>query len=378
MTNHLKRVCVTGSGSFLPNAPVTNDRIDDVLGHITGAPPRVQQFVQNVGRRMLDGSGIQTRHFAIDLETNALTHSIASLAEPAARAALQMAGKRPEDVNLLLISSSTFDRGTPPTSAVLQERLGIDTCAEMEIHSNCSGIGKSIQIAYDALRVGRYKTALVVYSQLSSAYLRSSYFNQPKLSKTQAMLRYILADGAGALVLEAREHASSNGSPLPGEILGTYVESIGGNRQPAMTCGGGVEDVMPGRSPAESMYGEGRHHLDQDFAAVARFAGPFLFEGMMRMFGSLGLTPPDVDHYVWSIPTMQLYNEHVPKYIEQLGVRDEQLRFRAAHCGYCGGASLLIHLDDMIRSGELKRGQSAVVYSVESSKWMSAGFVVRW
>jgi 3-oxoacyl-[acyl-carrier-protein] synthase III len=126
------------------------------------------------------------------------------------------------------------------------------------------------------------------------------------------------------------------------------------------------------------MYEEGRHHLDQDFAAVGRYAGPFLFDGMMRMFDTLGVGPSDVDHYVWSIPTMQLYNDHVPKYIEQLGIRPEQLKFRAAKCGYCGGASLLIHFDEMVRSGELQRGQTAVVYSVESSKWMSAGFFLRW
>jgi 3-oxoacyl-[acyl-carrier-protein] synthase-3 len=376
MTNRIRRVRVIGTGSFLPNEPVPNDRIDDVLGHVNEAPERVQHFLRTVGKRMVDGSGVESRHFAVDPETNSLTHSIASQGAVAARAALEMAGKTADEVDLLLISSSTFDRGTPPTSAVLQELLGIETCAEMEVHSNCSGIGKCMQIAYDTMRVGRYKTALVVYSQLSSTYLRSSYYNQSKMTKTQGMLRYILADGAGAVVLEASDAPRTE--PLTGELLGTYVESIGGKRAPAMTCGGGAEDVMSGRRPLESMYEEGRHHLDQDFAAVGRYAGPFLFDGMMRMFDTLGVGPSDVDHYVWSIPTMQLYNDHVPKYIEQLGIRPEQLKFRAAKCGYCGGASLLIHFDEMVRSGELQRGQTAVVYSVESSKWMSAGFFLRW
>jgi 3-oxoacyl-[acyl-carrier-protein] synthase III len=54
------------------------------------------------------------------------------------------------------------------------------------------------------------------------------------------------------------------------------------------------------------------------------------------------------------------------------------MRFRSAECGYCGGAAILIHLDDMVRSGELERGQTVVLHSVESSKWMSAGFVMQW
>lgn len=376
MTTGLQRVRIVGTGSFLPNEPVSNDRIDDVLGHLSDAPERVRRFVDTVGKRMLDGSGVKTRHFAIDPETHALTHTIASQGAEAARPAIEMAGIKPTDIDLLLISSSMADRGTPPTSALLQEQLGIEACAEMEVHSNCSGIGKCVQIAYDALRVGRYKRALVVYSQLSSAYLRSSYFNQPKMTKTQAMLRYILADGAGALVLEAVDDPSDK--PLAGELLGTYVESIGGKRQPAMTCGGGADDIIDGQNPSDLIYGEGKHHLDQDFSAVNRLAGPLLFEGMMRMFASLDITPADVDHFVWSIPTMQLYDDHVPRYIKELGIRDDQLKFRAAHCGYCGGASLLIHFDDIVHNGELKRGQTAVIYSVESSKWMSAGFYVRW
>ncbi|MFQ5807840.1 MAG: hypothetical protein ACE5I3_15450, partial [Phycisphaerae bacterium] len=153
MSQTLQRVCVVGTGSFLPNDPVPNDRIDDVLGHLTEAPRKVQAFVRTVGRRMLETGGVKARHFAIDPETHALTHTIASLSEEAARCALAMAGKKPTDVDLLLLSSSSYDTTTPPTSTLLQERLGIESCAEMEIHSNCSGVGKCVQVAYDALRL---------------------------------------------------------------------------------------------------------------------------------------------------------------------------------------------------------------------------------
>jgi 3-oxoacyl-[acyl-carrier-protein] synthase-3 len=367
---------VAGTGSFLPNDPVPNDRIDDVLGHLTEAPERVRAFIRTVGRRMLEGSGVKTRHFAIDPETHALTHTIASLSEQAARQALKMAGKKPTDVDLLLLSSSSYDTTTPPTSTLLQERLGIEACAEMEIHSNCSGVGKCMQVAYDSLRLGRYKTALVVYSQLSSAYLRACYFNQPRISKTQAVLRYILADGSGAVLLVAK--GSDGDIRLPGEVLGTYVESVGGKLKPAMTAGAGVEGVIGGQNPADQIYGKGMHHLDQDFFAVNRDAAPFLLNGVVRMLDSLKLDPAEMDHFVWSIPTMQLYDENIARLLERLHARPEQMKFRSAECGYCGGAAILIHLDDMVRSGELRRGQTVVLHSVESSKWMSAGFVMQW
>lgn len=377
MSKTLRRVCVTGTGSFLPNDPVPNERIDDVLGRLDEAPSRVQHFIKTVGRRMLDSSGIEARHFAIDPETHALTHSIASLAEQAALRALEMAGKKPEDVELLLLSSSNYDVTTPPTSTLLQQRLGIEKCAEMEIHSNCSGVGKCMQVAGDALQLGRYKTALVVYSQLSGVYLRSCYFNQPKANKTQATLRYILADGSGAVVLEGVE---DKGEPnLPGELIATHVESIGGKLQPAMTAGGGVVDCSAGDpNPMAELWGRGSHHLDQDFFAVNRDAGPFLLQGVQNMLAEHSIDSRDLDHFVWSIPTMQLYDAQIPRMCEVLHAEPEKMKFRAARCGYCGGASILIHFDEMVRSGELKRGQKAIMYSVESSKWMSAGFVVQW
>lgn len=372
----LKRVCVAGTGSFLPGNPVPNDRIDDVLGRLEEAPERVRAFVHSVGRRMLQSSGIESRHFAVDPETHKLTHTLTTLGEEAARRALDAADCKPQDIDLLLLSAPSYDRTTPPTTTLLQERLGIESCAEMEIHSNCAGVGKCVQVAYDALRLGRYRTALVVYPQLSSVYLRSCYFNQAQMNKTQATLRYILADGSAALVLQARDAAQ--GESLPGEILGAYVESVGGRRTPGMTAGGGVDDVVDSFQPTLEIFARGAHHLDQDFAAVNRDAGPFLLNGVVRMLDSLGIDPARIEHFVGSIPTRQLYDDNLERFCAALRTTPARMKFRAARVGYCGGASILIHLDEMVRSGELQRGETVVLHSVESSKWMSAGFVIRW
>ncbi len=368
-------VCIAGTGSFLPNEPVSNDRIDDVLGRLDDAPPRVQSFISNVGPRMRAGSGIEYRHFAVDPETKQLTHTIADMGLEASRQALDAANKRPDDVELLLISSPSYDQTTPPTSTTLQEKLGIEQCAEMEIHSNCSGVGKAMQVAFDALALGRYKTALVTYVQLSSVYLRASYFNQAKMNKTQAALRYILADGAGAVLLEAVEAAPDE--RVPREVLGCFVESVGGKLPPAMTAGAGVADLVKNANPS-GVVDAGLHHLDQDFSAVNRFAGPRLFDGAVRMVERLGLNGDDIQHYIGSIPTMQLYEDNIERFSKHFGATTEQMKFRARNTGYVGGASILLHFDEMVRNQELTDGQVCLLHSVESSKWMSAGFVVRW
>lgn len=376
MCAQLRRVSITGTGSFLPNDPVRNCHIDDVLGPLTDAPDSVKSFIATAGARMLAEGGIETRHFAVDPQTHRLTHTVASLGEEACRRALECAGKQPKDAELLILASSNYDASTPPTSALLQERLGIKTCMEMEIHSNCSGVGKAVQVAYDSLRLGCVNTALVVYPQLSSVYLRNCYFNQTRITKKQAALRYILADGAGALVLEAVD--SPPDQQVPHEIIGTFVESVGGDRAPGMTAGGGVANLGEPDKQIPFIYAEGMHHLSQDFTAVHRDAARLLYEGVVRMVERLRLDPHSIDQCIFSIPSKQLYENGVGQFMDYFGISRDQVKFRAGHTGYVGGAAILLHLDEMARNSELTPGKLVVVHSVESSKWMTAGFVAKW
>jgi 3-oxoacyl-[acyl-carrier-protein] synthase-3 len=370
---NLRPVRIIGTGSHLPGAPIPSDRIEEILGPLDDAPRKVRSFVANLGKRMLDRGGVETRHFAVDPETRDMTHTFSSLAEVAALQALDMAGIEARQVDLIIISCPSYDQSTPPTSALLQERLGILSCAEMEVHSNCSGVGKSMQIAYDALRCGRYDTALVCYSQLSSIYLRSCYFNQSRIDKVHAALRWILADGAGAVLLQGVNNGTQGH-----RIIDTYVESVGAGKPAAMTAGGAAADLMKASHQIPQLYENGRHHLWQDFTAVNDNAAPLLLEGIARFVERLGLDSSAIDHYVVSIPTTKLYEDHIPKFLERLGITEEQIKFRSRKIGYVGGAATLVQLDEMVRSGELQQGQTAIVHAVESSKWMTAGFAVKW
>lgn len=366
-------VRIAGTGGFLPGPPIPNDRLEAVLGPLDNAPPKVKSFVGNLGRKMLDRGGLRARHFAVDPETGDMTYNFSSLAEKAARNALEMAEMEPEQIDLLVISCPSYDQSTPPTSALLQERLGVQNCAEIEIHSNCTGVGKGMQIAYDALRAGRYRTALVAYSQLSSIYLRSCYFNQSKMDKVHAALRWILADGAGAAVLQAVENSTPNH-----EVIGTFVESVGAGRPAGMTAGGAATDLMKATRQIPELYEAGTHHLWQDFSAVNDYAAPLLLQGLCNFTEQLKVDPSTVDHYVVSIPTKQLYEDRIPAFLDRLGITRDKIKFRSEEIGYCGGAATMLHLDEMVRSGELKPGDLAIVHAVESSKWMTAGFALRW
>ena len=91
MDLNLRRVILAGTGSFLPNAPVPTDRIDEVLGTIDSAPEKVRTFGARFARKFAERSGVEFRHFAIDPDTKQMTHNVASLAEVACRKALETA-----------------------------------------------------------------------------------------------------------------------------------------------------------------------------------------------------------------------------------------------------------------------------------------------
>jgi 3-oxoacyl-[acyl-carrier-protein] synthase-3 len=376
MGQSLSRVSVVGTGSCLPNAPIPNREIDDVLGRLIDAPDHVRVFSEGFGPSYLESSGIRHRHFAIDPATRRITHTCADMAADAAHRALQQAGRKATDVDLLLLATPYYDHIVPPTSTALQERLGIECCVEMEIHSNCAGVGKCMQIGFDALRLRRYETALVAYVQHSSSFLRSCWFHQQRMTKSQAALRYILADGAGAVVLEAGRHGRRKA--VQHELLGVHVESIGGLRPAGMTAGGGVAALLDGAGSLVGLHQAGSHHLDQDFPAVNREGHVLAAEATLRMLEALQLESSQIDHYVGSIPNRALYEQGLGTFTGLLKVDPSKVKFRAVDSGYCGGASILVYFDHMVRDGELRAGETVALGAVESSKWMWGGFVVRW
>lgn len=360
-----------GTGSFLPGPPVTVDEIDSRLGGLDDAPEAVRRFSSGAGRRLAERSGVLRRHFAIDPDTGQLTHDFAGLAREACVEALAQARIEPDEVEMLVVSMPGADDFTPPTSAALQAELGIERCAEIAVHSNCSGVGKAVQIAMDAIRVGRCRTALVAYSQLSSVFLRSAWLTQRAMSRSHALMRWILSDGAGALVLRGVDDPDAPGH----ELIEAHTNSIGGKLPPAMTCGLGARSMRRHQVDFRELAGRGLHHLDQDFVAVNEFSASRLEELLLGFANALELTPGDIDHYVLSIPTLKLYDDARAR----IGYLPwERCPFRCGESGYCGGASILVHLDEMARSGALRAGQLAMCYSVESSKWMGGGFLVRW
>jgi len=359
-------VYISGIGSFSPGNPVSFDQIEDVLGRITDAPQKLLKRINRLRPIMKELLGIEYSYYAIDPQTRQTTETNVSMSVKAARLALDAAGMIPEDVDLLVYAGILYDCMCPPSSVLVQDALNIPYCAEMSIHSNCTAIYKAIQVASDMIANGRYRNALIVTSQLSSTFLRAEYYNQQALTEEQAILRWFLSDGAGALVL-----TSHKPEPSCLKVVDTYLESVGTGIAPSMRM-----DFGASKWKISDIYEHGWHHLTQDITTVSKLAPDLFGKGIKAMLEKTQLDVSTVKCFFANIPTKHMMDLAV-KNLKINDFKNPDLVFysKLATRGYQGAPAIIIALDDYMKDPPLRPGDRIISFVTESSKWMHAGFI---
>ncbi len=179
---------IVGTGGYLPENILTNHDLE--------------KMVDTSDEWIRERTGIEKRHVAAEGETTC------DLAERAALEAIQAAGRRPSDIDLIIVATTTPDKVFPSTACLLQKRLGISGPAAFDIQAVCSGFVYALTVADKFIRTGAAKRALVVGAETLS---RITNWNDRGTC-------VLFGDGAGAVVLEASE--------TPG-ILSTHLHADG-------------------------------------------------------------------------------------------------------------------------------------------------------
>lgn len=367
----MRPVYVAGTGRFLPGAPIPVEDIDRMLGPLDGAPPQVRRWVQNAGPVMRELLAIRRVHYALDPVTRQPTHDNVTMATAAARAALDQAGLGPEAVELLCYGSAHQDQ-MPTASVRIQEALGIERCAELSIHANCTSAYKAVYLAWHQLATGAYDTAVVASASVASSELRAEYYNQALVDKESLFLRWFLCDGAGALVLTTR--------PPPGQKLlleHAHIESIGGKKP----------SLMFNQRPAywlnpKEEFEQGLHHLRQRFRdelASSTFqeeGGSVFFNGLKRMLAKGSISTDSIRFFQVNLPARHVVDSVVEE-CERIGIPRAALYTKLDEEGYSGPPMPLICLDRIVREEALRPGERVVSFVTEVSKFMQAGYSVR-
>ncbi len=371
-------VRIAGTGAFLPGEPVAYEDVDRVLGPLDEADEELRSWYARAQKSMRPLLGIEHYFYAIDPQTRTFTETPSTLAAKAGQQALEMAGLQPSDVDVLFYAGSAQDSFVcPPTSAFVQQHLGIARCAEMSIHANCTSTYKAIQVATDQIAMGRYRTALITTANMVSGGNLAASLNQEVLTRHQAMLRMFLCDGGGALLL-TRDDGTAPGF----EVYDTFVESVGCDDEPQMYTRFGSASVVP------DAIAKGHHHVTQNMQMVGSLAVDVALGGLQRFAEQLGIDPssPEVTdqfaYFLANVPSDHLVEAAQEDFSARTGVPLELIRSKyystVANRGYTGPAAIAITLDHLLRTAAVPDGKFVASFVTESSKWMNAGFLLRY
>lgn len=321
------RSVVRGVGSALPRRIMRNADFEGM--------------VETSDAWIVQRTGITQRHIASDDETTA------SLGEAAARAALDAAGLTAQDIDLIVLATSTPNHTFPATAVEIQERLGMRHGFAFDLQAVCSGFVYAVTTADLYIRGGMARRVIVIGAETFSRLLDWS-------DRSTCVL---FGDGAGAIVLEAAE---GEGSLADRGILAASLRSDGSHKQKLYVDGGVSTTQTVG-------------HLRMEGREVFKHAVGMITDVIEATFETGGITADDLD---WFVPH-QANKRIIDASARKLGIAEEKVVVTVNLHGNTSAASVPLALSVAVADGRIKRGDLVLLEA------MGGGFtwgavLIRW
>jgi len=314
---------IAGTGSYLPERCVTNHEL--------------AKTVDTNDEWIVSRTGIRERHYAAD-DQNA-----SDLALIACQRAMKAARVDADDIDLIIVATSTPDMVFPSTACILQDKLGVKETIAFDIQAVCAGFVYGLATAEKFIRTGGAKCALVVGTEVFSRIMNWQ-------DRSTCVL---FGDGAGAVVLKA--------STEPG-ILSTHLHADGSHRA-ALCAPGTVENGKIRGSPMLTMEG----------GAVYKFAVKAFEDVAWEALHANGLQPDAIDWFICHQANQRIIM-HAAK---RLAMPDEKVVITVDRHGNTSAASIPLALDVSVREGKIKPGQLVLMAALGGGfAWGAA--LVKW
>ena len=313
MTRRYSRI--TGTGSFLPEQRISNDELAARLA-LDGIETSDQWIVER--------TGIHARHFA------APDVGSSDLALEASKRALAAAGLQADDLDLIIVATSTPDMVFPSTAALLQHKLGTAGSAAFDVQAVCSGFVYALTVADAMIQSGSANRALVVGAEVFSRLLDFT-------DRTTCVL---FGDGAGAVVLEASDRPGILASDLHADGKHAGILCVPGN-------------VSGGKAMGDPL-------LKMDGQAVFKLAVGVLEDAARQVLAKADKTAADID---WLIPH-QANIRIMQMTARKLRLSMDKVIVTVGEHGNTSAASIPLALDAGIRDGKIKPGDTLMLEGV--------------
>jgi 3-oxoacyl-[acyl-carrier-protein] synthase III len=314
---------IVGTGSYLPAKVLSNQELES----------RIETSDEWIFSR----TGIRSRHVAAEGEMTS------DLALQASRRAMEAAGVGPDDIDLIIVGTTTEDMVFPSTACLLQAKLGVKQGAAFDVQAVCTGFVYALAIADKFVASGQSKCALVVGAEVFSGLLDGS----------DRRTCVLFGDGAGAVVLKPSDE--------PG-ILSTHLHAEG--QQSHILC-------------AKGFWHDGRFHehanVQMDGQAVYKFAVRVLEQVCEEALSANGYSGQDLD---WLVPH-QANIRIIQSTAKKLGLPPERIITTLEHQGNTSAASVPLALDVAVRDGRIQPGHLVLLEAVGGGMTWGAA-LLRW
>jgi 3-oxoacyl-[acyl-carrier-protein] synthase-3 len=314
---------ITGTGSYLPEKIVTNRDLE--------------KLVETTDEWIFSRTGIRQRHVAADHE------NASDLALVASRKAIEAAGITPQEIDLIIVATTTADMVFPSVACLLQAKLGISQCPAFDIQAVCSGFVYALSTADQLMKSGQYRHALVVGAEVYSRIL----------DWEDRATCVLFGDGAGAVVLATSDTPGILASRLHAD--GRYADILS----------------VPGSVSKGAI--SGRPLLRMEGNAVFKLAVKVLGEVAEETLAAAGLSKSELD---WLIPH-QANIRILQATAKKLGLSMEQVVATVDRHANTSAASVPLALDEAVRDGRVRAGQHVLLEGVGGGFTWGA-VLVRW
>ncbi len=321
---------VLGTGSYLPEKILTNSDLEKI--------------VDTNDEWIRSRTGIKERRIAADGQHTS------DLATEAARAALEAANVKPEDLDLIIVATITSDMPFPSTACFVQAKLGATKAAAFDLSAACAGTIYGISVAHQFIQSGTYEHVLVIGSEKLSSIT----------DWTDRSTCVLFGDGAGALVLGR--------GPRGKGIVSSFLASDGSKADILKMPGGGSRFPTSHETVDEKM-----HYLKMDGQEVFKNAVSSMGKVAVKALEQCGLTGDEISYFV----PHQANARIISAVAKRLSIPDEKIHLNVERFGNMSSASTVVGFDELVRSGKLKEGDIVVLVGFGSGLvWGS--LVIKW
>jgi len=369
----MESVYITKAAVFFPNEPVPNEEMEQYLGMINGKP--------SLARRIILGkNGIKSRYYALDKEGN-VTHTNVQIAANAIRNLLDdKVGL--DDIDLIACGTTSPDQLLPSHAAMVRGELGGERNIEAASFAGscCTGM-QAMRYAYLSVLTGNAKNAVCCGSERLSAWMTTRNFEKetelfdqiekrPMLAFEKEFLRWMLSDGAAALLLQNKRADNT----LSLHVDWIEITSYAHEKETCMYAGG--EKREDGSLAGWTMFPEyewltkSLFSLKQDTRILGENIVPLGGRYIIELAKKRNFKPDDIDWYLPHLSSM-FFKEQILNELKKIGfyIPEEKWFLNLPKVGNIGSASPFTMLEELLYSGRLKKGEKILLMIPESARF---------